>query len=87
MKAPITVLIARSQSRDTWCMRFRGPFRDPVKNAWWNITICSCIVVGFTVMALQDGDEAPQLWGFLVGALGMEVLFIYSLFKARRGDE
>jgi len=68
-------------------VRFSGPFRDPVKNAWWNITICSVLGVGFLISALQNGDETPTLWAGFVGTVAMEGLFIYSLFKARRDVE
>ena len=67
----------------TWVVKFTGPFRDAVWNAWWNITICGILVVGGLTFVLRDGDE-PFAWAFLVGTSCMEVLFIYSLFTARR---
>ncbi|GAA2027361.1 hypothetical protein GCM10009819_08490 [Agromyces tropicus] len=68
-------------------MKFKGPFRDPVHNAWWNITICGALVVGFASAAVRIGDEMPHLWGMLAGAVVLEGLFVYSLFKARRDVE
>ncbi len=67
-------------------MRFTGPFRDPVKNAWWNITICSVIVTGFITLAVNH-PEKPMLWAGVIGTSAMDLVFIYSLFKAHRDAE
>jgi len=63
--------------------RFEPEFASRVNNSkfagWWNVTLCTCIVIGGVYMGVTQ-----QPFGFLVaaGAAVVDVLFVRRLLAA-----